>query len=170
MLRWHQWSLLKTKQASSRNAIINVGLQGFQVCHLMYRERRYRGERKVRPLFPNYLMVQIDTRRDDWKKLVSTRGVVHLFMSSNLPSRIPDRVIAYFRGLENSLGYVEIEEHETPRFTSGQTVMATSGLFEKKFGTYRALVGSRGDRVKVLFDILGKSAEFEVDAHSLVAA
>ena len=115
-------------------------------------------------------MISVDLRRDEWKKLVSTRGVSQLFMSGDLPSRVPDHHVQYFRSLENSLGYIELEEHETPRFSTDQSVVVTHGMFAEKFGVYQGLAGTRGDRMRVLFSILGKPVEFEVDAHSLVAA
>lgn len=128
------------------------------------------GVRNAKALFPNYLLVSIDRRDQEWKKLHSTRGVSHVFMSGDLPSQIPDKDVEYFRGLENSLGYIELEEYEAPRFTTDQSVLGVSGLFQDKFGIYQGLAGTRGDRVKVLFDILGKPSVFEVDAHALVAA
>lgn len=161
------WTVVKTKEASSATAVRHVASQDFPICHLMFRERRVLGVRRVRPLFPHYLLVSVSLRDDTWKRLHSTRGVANIFTSGGVPSQIPDHHVDHFRRLENSLGYIELEEHEAPRFQPNQIVQSRSGLFEDKFGVYQGLAGTRSDRVRVLFEILGRPTEFEVDAHSL---
>ncbi len=167
--QWRYWALLKTKDASSKDARRNLLNQNFKFYHPMYRERRVRGVRNTKPLFPYYLLVSVNIRQP-WKSLCSTRGVSHLFLTGELPSQVPDHHVEYFRSIENESGYIEVPEYECPRFQPEQPVRGISGLFEDKFGTYHGLAGNRSDRVKVLFDILGKPTVFEVDAHSLVAA
>ncbi len=168
--RQRYWTVLKTKQASSGDAVRNVHSQNFPTYHPMTRERRDRGVRRVSALFPYYLLVSINVRRDNWKALASTRGVSRLFMSGSVPARVADEHVDHFRSLENSLGYIEIEENEAPRFDPEQSVVPTSGMFQDKYGIYKGLAGNRGDRAKVLFTILGIPTLFEVDAHALVAA
>jgi transcriptional antiterminator RfaH len=166
------WIVLKTKQASSRDAVLQTLRQGFEIFHPKLRLQSLRGVRKPAPLFPHYLIVRVDERKQNWKVLCSTRGVSYVLMDGDRPSRIRDEVVAKLRHLTDDTpdGYFFDHTQEAPRFKPDCTVLGLRGLFEDKFGTYRGLAGNRAERVRVLFSILGKEAEFEVNACDLVAA
>lgn len=163
------WTVAGTRSASSGEAIRNISAQGFQYYHPKFRDRPHRGARKILPLFPRYIFVRIDPRRDNWRALCSTRDVSRLFMFGDEPARVPDREIEYIMGLENEHGYVEHELVSAPRFEPGQVVVGMRGLFEDKIGKYQG-VGSNSHRVRVLFEILGRSTTFEVSAYDLAAS
>jgi transcription antitermination factor NusG len=165
------WTVLKTKQSSSSDARANVANQDFEFFHPTFRMRAVRGVRRVAPLFPFYLMVRVDERRQDWRALCSTRGVSCVLLSGDGPGQVPDAVVSDFRAIVDDTddGYYHDPQHDSPRFSPGAAVEGTRGLFEGKYGTYRGLAGNRGDRVRVLFDILGREAEFEVGVDDLVA-
>lgn len=160
------WMVLKTKQASSRDAITNITRQGFNYFHPMFRAQSVRGVRRPEPLFPHYLSVQVDERKHDWKSLCSTKGVAHVL------GKVRDEVINHFRTLTDDTedGYYQDPSSAAPRFKSESVVLGRRGLFENQFGVYRGLAGNRAERVRVLFNILGREAEFEVSAFDLVAA
>ncbi len=160
------WTVLKTKQASSRDAVQHVRRQSFEVFHPLYRQRSVRGVRKATALFPHYLMVRVDERKQDWRVLASTKGV------SGVLGKIRDEHVEAIRVLtdETPDGYYHDPKHEPPRFARGEPVLGLRGLFADKFGIYRGLAGNRGDRVRVLFNILGREAEFELRAEDLQAA
>ncbi len=165
------WIVLKTKQSSSSDAIANVRNQDFEYFHPTFRERAVRGVRRITALFPHYLIVRIDDRKNDWKVLCSTRGVAEVLLAGDKPSRVPDQHVEEIRALTEDTvdGYYHDPEHDAPRFAPNAAVEGIRGLFKGKYGIYRGLSGNRGDRVRVLFDILGRSAEFEVRVDDLTA-
>ena len=164
------WSVLKTKQAASSDARQNVSAQDFEICHLMFRERPVRGVRRIRPLFPYYLLVRVDLRRD-WRVLHSTRGVSTLFMSGDKPAIVADHHVEKFRQIQNELGYYEDRDHgEAPRFSRGEDVVVRNGWMTDCEGVYQGLAGLGPERVKVLFVILGQPKVMEMSAFDLASA
>jgi transcription antitermination factor NusG len=163
------WTVLSTKQANSADARKHVADQGFEVLHLMFRAAPVRKVRKVLPLFPYYLLVRIDPRRDDWKVLNNTRGVRNVFLSDGIPCRVADADVQRFRDLENALGYYEHPQHSAPRFEPNATVEVREGWAKGCHGIYQGLVGPTHDRVKVLFSLLGNTFVREMKAFDLVA-
>ena len=161
--------MLKTKQSSSSDARDNLRNQDFEFFHPTFRMRAVRGVRKVAALFPFYLMVRVDERRQDWRKLWYTRGVASVLMDGEQPGRVRDEHVERIRTLTDDTvdGYYHDPQHDSPRFPPNASVEGLRGLFEGKYGTYRGLAGNRGDRVRVLFNILGHEAEFEVGADDL---
>lgn len=166
------WVALKTKQVSSRDARSNIQSQGFEYLHPEFRRRERNGVRRCAPLFPFYLLVCVDeTERQNWKALSSTKGVSYVLTMSETPSIVPNEFIHRMReaidGSED--GYYPDPAQAYPRFNSGDVVEGVRGLFEEKFGKYVGLAGSDASRVRVLFSILGRDAEFEVRADDLRA-
>lgn len=161
------WAVVKTKQSSSKDARVNLRNQDFEFFHLTFRARSVRGVRKVTALFPYYLIVRIDERKNDPRVIHSTKGV------STIVGKVRNDDIRYFRSVtektdDGQYRYVD-PTHEAPRFDLESSVCGLRGLFHDKYGTYKGLAGNRGDRVRVLFNILGRDAEFEVNAVDLVA-
>lgn len=171
MSRHRFWTVLKTKQASSRDAVANVRRQSFEYFHPMYRETLQRGVRRIAPLFPYYLMVRVDERKQDWRVLSSTKGVSNILLMDGKPGRVHDDRVAELRSLTDDTedGYYHDPKTEPPRFVAGEHVEGLRGLFEGKFGVYRGLAGNSASRVRVLFDILGKPTEFDVCAYDMRA-
>ncbi len=165
------WTVLKTKQVASTDARDNLRNQEFEFFHPTFRMRAVRGVRRVAPLFPFYLLARVDEWRQDWRRLSSTKGVTNILMDGEQPGRVRDHVVDEIRRLTEDTvdGYYHDAEHDAPKFTRDQAVVGTRGLFAEKYGVFRGLAGNRRDRVRVLFNILGREAEFEVGADDLVA-
>jgi transcription antitermination factor NusG len=168
--RQRYWTVLRTKQASSADARKYVVQQGFEIYHPLYRTRPEFGVRRILPLFPHYLLVRINVRRQQWQKLRHTRGVAMMFMSGDVPSQVGDEHVAHFRALENEMGYYEMPEHEAPRFTPWEPVIGLGGLFEGCEGVYQGIAGNSHERVRVLFHILGQPKVVEMKAYDLASA
>lgn len=124
--------------------------------------------RKVTALFPYYLMIRVDERKQDPRVLHSTKGI-----SSVIPGRVDQAALDYFRSCTEKTdpGMYRYEDpaHEHPRFNPGESVEGLRGLFKDKYGTYVGLAGNSAARVRVLFTFLGREAEFEVRADDLQA-
>lgn len=167
--RTKYWTVLETKQRTSADARRHVAAQGFPIYHPMFREASDRGVRQPRPLLPNYLFVQVDIRDAAWCALRSTRGVSRVMTISGVPALVSDEYVEHMHSCEDELGYYVIPEHEAPRFAPGQLVRGKRGLFEDQVGIYEGLGRTHRDARRIVFDILGRSAEFEVSVHDLEA-
>lgn len=95
-----------------------------------------------------------------------------MLLNGNHPSRVTDQVVADIRALTDDTldGYYHDPLHDAPRFNADESVYGLRGLFEGKFGIYKGLAGTRSDRVRVLFNVLGREAEFELSAEDLAVA
>ena len=164
------WTVLKTKDATSKVARREVGQQGFEIYHPLYRTPPKLGVRKNLPLFPYYLLVRVNPKCDEWRNLCSTRGVSRVFMSGDHPSYISDLDVQRFRELEDDWGYFTLPEHAAPRFARLSSVQVKLGWMEGCHGVYQGLAGTSHERVKVLFSILGVPKILEMSAFDLTAA
>lgn len=127
------------------------------------------GVRQPQNLFPGYLFVQVDTRNSDWSRTRSTRGVKQLHMMGEKPAVVLDDDIEFIRSREDALGYFVPEHEEPPVFSLNDKVRGIHGLFEDKIGIYKGLGKNKRDSRRVLFEILNRSVEFEVNAYDLTA-
>src|ERR1700686_1640671 len=116
----------------------------------------------VRCLFPGYLFVKIV---DPWYSLRGTRGVIDLLRDGDRPARVNENEIPYFRGR-----YGETAAFELPasRFRSGQAVRAISGVWRDNVGVFESM--GTGDRVRVLFEMMGRAVPVELGERGLRGA
>ena len=159
------WTVVRTKFDEESTALRNVREQGFEGYLPRYRDRVRGGVRKVLPLFPGYMFVQIK-RNQDWSPIRSTRGVHSMMFSGQAPARVLDEDIERIRGCEDELGYVVIPENEPPQFLPGEIVMAFGGMFVNKLGTYVGL-GANRHRGQVIFELLGRAVRTDVSLYDL---
>lgn len=165
------WTVLETKQANSAEAIRHVAQQGFVHYHPIYRNRAVprTSPNRMRPLFPNYLFVQINPS-SGWQRLCSTRGVHQLLMSSGMPAFIADSHIQYFRDREDDRGCVELDHvighADTPVFKPGDTVVARSTSTR---ATYAGL-GSKKNTRRIIYALFGRELVLEASIFDLAHA
>ena len=169
MRRRKDWIVLATKQANSADARVHVARQGFDVLHLMYRMKRVKGVREVKPLFPFYLLVKTDLRDEQWKSLNGTRGVRRVLQCSGSPSVVAKEHVQKFREIEDEMGYVVPPGYEVPKFVLNEAVQVRDGWMTGCTGIYRGLVGTSHERIKVLFSILGIPKTIEFSAFDIAA-
>lgn len=160
------WAVAATKSLAGRVAVSRLEEQGYPVYQPEYRETPVRGVRKTMPLFPGYIFVTVT--RENWKPIAYTRDVKQIFMSGEHPAPLHPSEIERLRSLENAHGYIEPEFAQPPQFQRGESVEAKRGIFKDKFGEFVGLADHRGGhRVRVLFEIMGRQAEYEISAFDL---
>lgn len=165
MTRPH-WTVAETKHGAEHEAARNVAAQGFQHYLPRYRERNRDGVRAVRCLFPGYLFVEW---RSQWRAICSTRGIRRVLTSApDTPAMVSREDVESLRRGEDHLGYVVLDSEENPPFSLLQSVAAVRGMFAEKYGIYVGM-GRRGT-ARVQFQLLGASAEYDVNVCDLVAA
>lgn len=142
--------------------------QGFDAfCPRFRKTRRHarRIESLLVPVFPGYLFVRFDARRDHWSPINGTTGVKRLVGSSvGAPYPMPAAVMeALFARCEG-----DVIQHLWPTLELGQQVRLASGPFATELATIERL--DDNGRVRVLLDILGGNVPASVHRRDLEPA
>lgn len=143
------WAVVQSQPACERRAIEHIERQGFTIYAPREKITRITRGRKVhtaRWLFPRYLFVWIE---DQWQRLFSTIGVTTVLMNGEQPSRLPEHWVSDLRARERN-GLIELRKS---RFTKGQNVQVTGGLFVGKHGIYQGMTSRQ--REVILLEALG---------------
>lgn len=164
-----RWYVVQTQPNAEHKAASHLGRQGFATYFPRYMKRR-RHARRVdlvgAPLFPRYLFVSIDVTMQRWRSIYSTIGVSRLICAGDVPTAVPDAIVATLKQREDAAGFIQLERK--PLFHAGDTIRVLDGVFRDCLGLYDGM--SDRDRVAVLLDLLGRKVRVLVDAESVVAA
>ena len=117
----------------------------------LLRSRRHarKFETILAPLFPRYMFIALDLRRDRWRSVNGTFGVDRLLMRAGEPEPVPHGLVEQLSEAAAADGVVRCG----PALTPGQNIRVTAGPFAELMGTLDQL-DDQG-RVRVLLDILG---------------
>jgi transcription elongation factor/antiterminator RfaH len=161
-----RWFVVNTRPKSERKAEWHLGAQGFRTFLPQF-QKTVRHARKLTtvrsPLFPGYLFIALDLKRDRWLSVRSTIGVLRLFMQDDRPAPVPvgivESLIAHSDGDLTRLddGLVE-----------GQVVRILSGPFSDFVGTLARLDAT--GRVQVLLQMMGASVPVILSRSALAPA
>jgi transcriptional antiterminator RfaH len=155
--------VVQTKPCHEAIAHENIQAIGFEAYLPTVRvEVRTRLKRftVLEPLFPSYLFVSMDLSAEPWRKVASAKGVQRILgVDGEHPTAVPDGALdqlrARFAAGEFTRGV------QAPRVDVGDDVVVESGPFEGQIGK---CVESRGERVKILLNLLGGEARVNVAA------
>ena len=155
------WYLVHTLPRAEMKAVMHLERQGFGVYlprYLALRSHARRRDWVERPLFPSYLFIVLDLRRDRWRAVNSTVGVRRLVCAGDEPLAVPTAVIEEIRGREDDRGYVLLSAGRT--YHQGDRVRFTEGPFLDMAGIFE----SRNDeeRVVVLLSLMGRPTRVTV--------
>jgi transcriptional antiterminator RfaH len=164
-----RWYVVQTRANSELKASMNLRRQGFGVYLPRYLKstRHARRARMVAaPLFPRYLFVEIDVTTQRWRAIQSTIGVSHFVMQGDAPASVGGDIITGLQSSEDKAGYIPMQPK--PLFNLGDQVRVLSGPFASSIGVYDGMAD--GERVAVLFDLLGRKVSVAFDGRSVVNA
>ena len=117
------WFVVQTRPRQVRRAELNLRNQGYTTYLPVWRvERIYRSKRvaSTEPLFPNYLFIRLDHRRDHWRPIRSTRGVSRLVSFGADPVPVADQVIEEIRERTNKVkGMSALSKGDSVEITKG---------------------------------------------------
>ncbi len=163
-----RWYVAQTQARGELRALANLERQGFSTYLPQYHKRR-RHARKTdwvrAPLFPRYIFINLDPAAARWRAIGSTIGVAHLICAEDRPLPVPDGVVEDIRARETGEGIVAIDE--VPPFAKGEAVRVTTGPLAALVGLFEDMTD--GERVTVLFDLLGRQMRVCVPADHLTA-
>ncbi|AZT84544.1 transcription/translation regulatory transformer protein RfaH [Marinobacter sp. NP-4(2019)] len=114
--------------------------------------------RKLEPLFPGYLFVNLEQTDPMWSKLRSTRGVLRVVGFANKPAPIGDDVIQH---IKDSLHTVAEQGGIKP----GQPVALSEGPFQGLEAIFQAYDGE--ERAIVLISFMQKQQAVKVPVAAL---
>tara|TARA_B100000925_G_scaffold251880_1_gene203699 strand:- start:1135 stop:1677 length:543 start_codon:yes stop_codon:yes gene_type:complete len=115
----------------------------------------------IKPLFPGYFFARFDPIVH-LRNVHFARGVSYVVRRKEIPVPVSPQVMLELR-LISPDGILEIPDKP---HRVGDKVKAIAGLFEGEQGDVTQLIPSR-ERIKVLFEILGRPTEVEIDENFL---
>jgi len=163
-----QWFALYTKANQESIAIQHIERQSFEVyCPMMTRTRRHarKVEQVKRPLFPSYICVRFSRTRDQWRPLLSTRGVRSLVKFGDSVGLLPEDFVEHLRAHEDA---GRLSQFLLPKVEPGDCVTLTEGPFRNFVA--RVLSAPEKDRVWLLLDVMGRQTRVLQDTSALVPA
>jgi transcriptional antiterminator RfaH len=163
------WYVVQTHPHVEAKAAAHLEHQGYSTYLPRYLKRR-RHARRIEiipaPLFPTYLFVMIDMRRQRWRPIQSTIGVSRLVCCGDEPAVLPAAVIDELQSRHNDAGFVQLDLR--PKFTPGDKVRIVEGAFAGCLGLYEGMADR--DRVAILLDLLGRKVRVVLDGDAIAAA
>jgi transcriptional antiterminator RfaH len=121
--------------------------------------------RRVRPLFPGYLFFVVT---DLWRRLFDFDHIIGVLRwAEDRPAALPQEVIDELHEREGPDGVIRLEERKRRRYRVGQSVRMKHGPFIGFSGIVESPPGV--DRVKVLFEMLGRQTPVTVSETELAA-
>lgn len=163
-----QWHVAYTQPKGEVRAIRHLMNQEFSVYLPRYMKRMRIGRREVRaaaPLFPRYIFVGVDTARQRWRSINSTVGISHLVCQGDAPASLDATVLEAISRQEDENGIVSLPA--MPKFSPGQSVRITNGMFADQLGLYEGLRDQ--ERVCILLDLLGRKVRVMIESDIVVA-
>lgn len=160
------WLVVSCHPHKESLTLENLRRQSFDgYCPMLRRQVRHarRSYETLRPLFPSYVFVALDSVRDSWRKLRSTRGVRSVIGCGETPSTLKHEFIKSLRSREVDGA---ITRPENP-FQVGQRVQLNRGAFDGLVATIIDI--DERDRVVVLLDLLSRPVRVNVKCEHLGA-
>lgn len=114
--------------------------------------------KKLEPLFPGYLFVNLEKADPIWSKLRSTRGVVRVVSFAHKPAAIGDEVIQHIKDRLHTLA-------EYGGILFGQTVELSDGPFQGLNAIFQAYDGE--ERAIVLISFMQRAQRIKVPVYAL---
>jgi transcriptional antiterminator RfaH len=163
------WIAITTHPHKERVAVMNLGQQGFRTYCPMIR-RRTSHARKLRdvfrPLFPGYIFVRLDVKRDQWRPILSTIGVRTLVRFGDKLGMVPEGFVSALQDREED-GAVRLPPARDA-YVPGEKVRLRNGPFAGLVAT--VLASSDCERLSVLMEMLTRSVRVRLPIEDVVPA
>ena len=155
------WYALQHKPAQGDRALTHLQNQDIACFYPKITVEKIRaGKRtkKLEPLFPGYLFVNLEQTDPMWAKLRSTRGVLRIVGFANKPAPISDDVIQHIKASLESVA-------EQGGIKPGQAVQLNEGPFEGINAIFQAYDGEA--RAIVLINFMQKQQRVKVPVSAI---
>lgn len=155
------WYALQHKPAQGDRALTHLQNQDITCFYPKITVEKIKGgkrTKKLEPLFPGYLFVNLEQTDPIWAKLRSTRGVLRVVGFASRPAAISDEVIQH---IKDSLDSVAAQGGIKP----GQAVQLNEGPFEGINAIFQFYDGEA--RAIVLINFMQKQQRVKVPVSAL---
>lgn len=147
-----RWYVVQTLARREAAVLMHLNAQNFR-AFLPQMTRTVRHARKLRTMrsavFPGYLFVALDLRRDRWRSVNGTYGAAGLVMGAEFPLAVPRGVVEQLLGYADAAGLCRFDRD----LVEGQTVRVVVGPFANAIGRLDRM--DANGRVRVLLDLMG---------------
>ena len=147
--RWYVARTLPQREFHAARQLLNQNFRTFVPRFWKNRRHARKVETSSAPLFPRYIFVVVDPRRDRWRSINGTLGVDRLLMYGGEPQAVPLGVVENLIAASDDQGNVRFDLH----LKEGDAVKVTAGPFADLIGRLERLEDH--GRVRVLLEILG---------------
>lgn len=152
------WYLIKTKTRQENIAIQNLKNQEYSTyCATV------KIDNKHVVLFPGYIFIHLDNKKENWSPIRSTKGVVNFVRFGLNFAQVPDTVIEFLKA--NQLINKEKLENLN-QFKSGDKVQITDGVLKNCVAIFKSFKSD--DRVILLMNLLGQQQSITIKQESVI--
>ena len=152
------WYLIKTKSRQEHVAIENLENQKYSTyCPTITIKNKHI------VLFPGYLFIYLDNKKENWSPIRSTKGVVNFVRFGLNFAQVPNTVIKFLKA--NQLINKE-KLKNLNRFKSGEKVQITDGIFKNCVAIFKS--SKAEDRVILLMNLLGQQQTINIKQESVI--
>jgi transcriptional antiterminator RfaH len=158
------WIVVNTQPHREQFVVDNLRRLEFVAYCPVIRKRRSHARRVdmvLRPLFPNYLFVQVDGEHTKWRPLLTTHGVRTVVRAGDALSFIEDGFIAGLKAREVDGAIVR----PVSPYRVGQHVQIVSGPFDQLVATIIEM--DEKDRLVVLLELMNREIKVTVKSESV---
>ena len=153
-----KWYLIKTKPRQEKTAILNLENQKYtSYCPIVIINH------KQVVLFPGYIFIHLDNKKEDWSPIRSTKGIVNFVRFGLNFAHVPDNVIEFIKA--NQLITKE-KFKNLNKFKPGDKVQITDGVFKNCVAIFKSFKSD--ERVILLMNILGQQQAINIKQESLI--
>ena len=150
------WYLLYTKPREELKSVENLINQNFEIFFpqiLFQRENSQKELIKPEPMFPRYLFVRLDLKKDNWVPIKSTLGVSHFVSFGNKFSEVPIDIITFLKARTDKKGILK-QKVELLEFKEGDKLTITDVILVGQEVVF--LSKKSKDRVRVLLKLVNQ--------------
>ena len=152
------WYLIKTKPRQENVAIKNLENQEYSTyCPTI----KIKNNNVV--LFPGYIFIHLDKKRENWSPIRSTKGVLNFVRFGLNFAQAPDTVIEFLKANEliNKEKFINLN-----KFKPGEKVQITDGVFKNCVAIFKS--SKSQERVLLLMNILGQQQSITIKQESVI--
>ena len=165
--KMNHWYLIQFKPNSHRSAERNLHRQGFETFLPMQKVTRRKVSRFVsdlKPLFPGYMFVSVNSGLAPWRTINSTIGVSKLVSFEGKPKPLPLQLISGLMLRCDASGTLLSPKS----LNEGDSVEMLTGPFANFIATVDRIDPEQ--RIWVLMDFMGQQTRIQVSANQLQLA
>ena len=152
------WYLIKTKSRQENVAIKNLENQKYSTyCPTVTIKNKHI------VLFPGYLFIYLDNKKENWSPICSTKGVVNFVRFGLNFAQVPDTIVKFLKANE----LINKEKlNNLNRFKSGDKIQITDGVFKNCVAIFKS--SKSQERVLLLMNILGQQQSITIKQESVI--